>query len=143
MRFRDRFYRFMQGRYGVDQLNKFLMWGSIILLILSRLIGFAPLYFVALIALVYCYFRMFSKNIYKRSSENNRYLHIRECIGRFFRRIFCTSRAGFRDTGSGCYTPGYKIFKCPNCKQKLRVPRKRGMIEISCRRCGFVFRKRT
>lgn len=34
----------------------------------------------------------------------------------------------------------YKIFKCPSCSQKLRVPRGRGNIIVKCKRCGIEFK---
>ncbi len=37
----------------------------------------------------------------------------------------------------------YKIFRCPDCKQKLRVPRGKGKINIICKNCGTEFVKRT
>ena len=37
----------------------------------------------------------------------------------------------------------YKVFICPTCKQKLRVPRGKGKISISCPKCGTSFIKKT
>jgi uncharacterized paraquat-inducible protein A len=33
----------------------------------------------------------------------------------------------------------YKIFRCPHCKQKVRVPRGRGKISIHCPKCNTEF----
>ncbi|MCR5205137.1 MAG: hypothetical protein K6E47_08760 [Lachnospiraceae bacterium] len=33
----------------------------------------------------------------------------------------------------------YRVFKCPECGQLLRVPKGSGRVEITCRRCGKVF----
>ena len=35
----------------------------------------------------------------------------------------------------------YHYYRCPQCRQKLRVPRGRGRIQISCPRCGTQFIK--
>lgn len=150
MRFRQWFARMMYGRYGArgfDQLNKMLMYSSLILLLLGRLIP--VLYFIGLAEFIYMYFRIFSKNIYKREYENDKYLRAKDKIRCFFSKLF--NRSG--DDGrfsSRCnsysgntYTLTYKIFKCPKCKQKLRVPRGKGRIQISCKRCGNEFIKRT
>ena len=37
----------------------------------------------------------------------------------------------------------YRIFKCPKCGQKLRVPRGKGKIAIRCRKCGEEFIRKT
>ena len=33
----------------------------------------------------------------------------------------------------------YKIFKCPSCSQKLRIPRGHGRVEIRCKKCQTLF----
>ena len=68
---KEKFRRFMIGRYGNDQFNRFLMFLAMALLILSMLIG-DVFYALALIIMVYAYFRMFSKQIYKRAGENEK-----------------------------------------------------------------------
>ncbi|MCR5726512.1 MAG: hypothetical protein K6G24_03500 [Lachnospiraceae bacterium] len=42
-----------------------------------------------------------------------------------------------------CDKVTYRIFDCPMCSQKLRVPKGKGKIEITCRRCGHVFIRRS
>ena len=37
------------------------------------------------------------------------------------------------------YKKQYKILKCPKCKQKLRVPRGKGKITVTCKRCSHEF----
>lgn len=39
--------------------------------------------------------------------------------------------------------PEHKVYKCPNCKQALRVPRGKGKILITCSQCGHQFTKKT
>lgn len=150
MRFREKFIRFMYGRYGMDQYGKFLLYGSLILLIISSLFKFAPIYLIALAGIVYGYFRIFSKNIYKRQFENDRYLKTKAKVCGFFSNLFGKFKKQGNNYSSRCnsyrgnsYTMEYKIFKCPKCKQKLRVPRGKGRIQISCKRCGNEFIKRT
>ncbi len=52
-------------------------------------------------------------------------------------RTRCNSFSGL------CYDINYKIYKCPKCRQKLRVPRGKGKIRISCRRCQYEFIRKT
>ena len=37
----------------------------------------------------------------------------------------------------------YKYFRCPQCKQKLRAPRGRGKIQVTCQKCHHVFQTKT
>ena len=37
----------------------------------------------------------------------------------------------------------YKIFRCPSCGIKLRVPRGKGKIKVTCRQCGATFEKKS
>lgn len=151
MRFREKFARFMYGRYGaagLDNFGRFLMYGSLIMILLGGFIN-RVIYFIGLAGLIYAYFRIFSKNVYKRAYENDKYLRAKGKVCAFFARLInkngsngrCSSR--FNSYSGNTYTLAYKIFKCPRCKQKLRVPRGKGKIQISCKRCGNEFIKRT
>ncbi|MCD8001749.1 MAG: hypothetical protein LUE95_04085, partial [Oscillospiraceae bacterium] len=37
----------------------------------------------------------------------------------------------------------YVFFRCPSCKAMLRVPRGKGRIRVTCRKCGNAFEKKT
>ena len=133
MRFRERMQRFMYGRYGMDAFGKFLSWVSIILLLISMLAKVDILYFFAVAILIYCYFRMFSRNVQKRYQENCTYYRYTNKIRDFFRRQ--KSYAQQRKT--------HHIYKCPQCGQKIRVPKGKGRIAIRCRTCGTEFIKKS
>ena len=65
--------RFMSGRYGFDRFSGFLSVTSLVLVVLGAL--FSPLlYWLGLILLGYCYFRILSRNVQKRYQENLKYL---------------------------------------------------------------------
>lgn len=129
---RQRLARFMAGRNGNDQFNIFLLVADLILLllagVLSKSIG-RFLYPLVLLLLGYIYFRMFSRNIYKRRDENGKYIRFKLKISSWFhvRRERWVQR---RD---------YKFFTCPSCRTTLRVPRGHGRIKIVCRKCGSSF----
>ena len=127
---REKFQRFMYGRYGVDRLNRVLMTLSMAFLVLSFFR--APFaYVIAVLLLIYTYIRMFSRKIAKRAAENQWYLEKERKVRGFFgkqKNIWKQRKQ-------------YHIYKCPKCKQKLRVPRGRGKIMVSCRRCGTEFMK--
>ena len=133
MRFRERLQRFMYGRYGMDAFGKFLSWTSVILLLVSMFTRLDAVYVIALAVLVYCYFRIFSRNVQKRYQENCTYYRYTQKIREFFQRQ--KSYAQQRKT--------HHIYKCPQCKQKIRVPRGKGRIAIRCKRCGTEFIKKS
>ena len=129
---KERIARFMAGRYGNDQLGRALLVADLILLLLasifSKTVGriLMPL---ALAVLIYMYYRMFSRNIYKRQEENGKYLRFKYQI---------TSKINvLRERWK--QRKEYKFFTCPSCHTTLRVPRGRGKIKIVCRKCGTSF----
>ena len=122
----------MQGRYGNDQLNRFLMVLVMISLLIS-LFGIRPFYLVGIAILVWSYFRMFSRNIYKRQAENSVYLRYEYKVRQKF--------AGWKKAAKQRKT--HHIYKCPSCKQKIRIPRGKGKIEIRCPKCGQTFIRRS
>ena len=64
----------MQGRYGADQMGQMLSAVSMVFLIISLFSRNQAWFLLAVIGIVYNYFRMFSKNISKRYAENQKYL---------------------------------------------------------------------
>lgn len=133
---KEKFIRFMQGRYGTygqDSLNKFLLAGALAAMVLSLFTGWDILYLFALAALVYTYFRIFSKNYTKRYAENQIFLKSTEGI----RRFFSTQKnvMGQRKT--------HHIYKCPGCGQKIRVPRGKGKVAVRCPKCSTEFIKKS
>lgn len=122
----------MWGRYGNDRLNQALMVFTMVLLALS-LFGLKLFYGLALAVMVYVYYRMFSKNTYKRSAENQWYLKKEMKV-----RAFLNGKKK-----ELAQRKVYRIYRCPNCRQKLRVPKGRGKIAIRCRKCGTEFIKKS
>ena len=132
-RFGNSLRRFMYGRYGVDQLNITLLVTAVAMSILNSI--FSAIFYASsamrVISLVvsllvyvllgYEMFRTFSRNIYKRRRENQRFLNL-------WNRI--------RDRR-------HRYFHCPQCRQMVRVPKNRGKINIRCPKCGEKFIKKT
>ncbi len=134
---RERIARFMAGRNGTDELARFGLAVSMILLLLG-IIGGATIfgsicYYLGVGVLVWCYFRIFSRNLEKRRMENYRYLVLRgKAIAPFRNHI-----VHFQQRGS------YKFYRCPGCRAELRVPKGKGRISIRCPKCGQRFEKHT
>ena len=122
----------MTGRNGSDQLNRFLAVLAVLALVLSMILPSkirSLFYVLFLILLVMTYYRMFSRNLYKRREENARYLQKRsQFVGNF--RLLKERWIQRKD---------YCFFSCPSCRTTLRVPKGRGKIKIVCRKCGTSF----
>lgn len=131
MRFRERLQRFMYGRYGMDGLGQFIMWTSVVLILLSCFFGGKILYPLALVLLFLGYFRVFSRNVQKRYQENCTYYRYVSKVKEFFQR----QKSYLQQSKT------HHIYKCPQCKQKIRIPRGKGKVAIRCRRCGTEFIK--
>lgn len=135
---REKFEKFMRGRYGVDQLNKFLMGLALALILIAIFIpgrnSLASLLDTAgLLLIVYAYYRIFSRDVSKRYQENQKFLAKTENIRRRLRR----------EKNIMTQRKEYHIYTCPQCKQKIRIPRGKGKIEISCPKCGTKFVKKS
>ena len=132
-RMREKFMRFMQGRNGVDQLGKTLNTVTLVLLLVSMFTRWSILYIIAMVLMVYTYFRIFSKNIPKRYAENQKF-----CNWRYDMAIKKNKRKQEWEQRKI-----YRFFRCPMCKQKVRVPKGRGKICITCPKCRQEFVKRS
>ena len=125
--------RFMAGRYGMDYLGRFTIIAGLIVLLIAGWTGKPILTLIAWILIIYSYFRMFSKNIYKRSKENQWYLNKTYKI-----RVFWG-----RQKNLMAQRKTHHIYKCPTCRQKVRIPRGKGRIEIRCPKCNTTFIKKS
>lgn len=137
MNWRDKFTNFMYGRYGVDQLSRFMLIVTFVLCILSLFIRIPLLSTLILLLIILTYYRMFSKNIYKRAAENEKYLQF---IGKFKKNAGTGTYTNSQNTQQKKY---YKYFKCPGCSQKIRIPIGHGKIEIRCPKCNTKFIRRS
>lgn len=135
-----KFYIFMQGRYGSDQLNRFLsglLFFTVILSLFARRLAPAFL-FINLLIIVLVYFRTFSKNLYKRSQENQKFL---QATYKF--RVFLNGLKGKWNTFKrDCeIRKTHHLYRCPKCKQKIKIPKGKGKIEVRCPKCSERFIK--
>ena len=69
-------YRFMYGRYGADQLTFALIILYLILSLTLTLIPVPLIWLLAYIPMVFCFYRMLSRNIAKRQAENWAFLRV-------------------------------------------------------------------
>lgn len=130
---KDRFRRFMVGRYGTDELNRFLSALILVFVVLHLFARNMIFFWLELACFILIYVRMFSRDTGRRFRENQAYLHYCFYAGEWARKLGARLKEGRK----------YKIFKCPNCGQKLRIPRGHGKIQVHCRSCGHDFMGRS
>lgn len=119
--------------YGTDELNKLLNIVALVLCVLSIFPYIHFLLIPSFILMIYVTFRTFSTNLYARRAELDKFLAIKakRQKKKNFRRLVRRERKDFL------------YFKCPNCKEYLRVPRHRGKIVVTCRVCKTKIDKKT
>lgn len=130
---REKLRRFMIDRYGTDGLNQFLSIASLVLLLIAIVSRISLFTWLSAAPLLFCCYRTFSRNISKRTEENYKFYTLKDRVSSKFR--------SWKEQWANRKV--YHYYRCPQCRQKLRVPRGRGRIQISCPRCGTQFIKKS
>jgi hypothetical protein len=127
----------MMGRYGVDDFSRATNVVVLICLLISMIGGrisfLGVFYWIGVLLIIYNCYRMLSRNHTKRYAENQKF-----CAFRYRMTVKWSKRK--KEWSQRKY---YRFFKCPDCKQKVRVPKGRGKICITCPKCRREFLKRS
>ena len=109
---KEKFLRFMQGRYGADTLSKVLLGAGLIVVLLSAFLTRNAVgmvfYLLGWVLIIYCYFRIFSRNVSKRYAENQAFLAKTYKIRMFFQR----QKSIWKQRKV------YHIYKCPAASRR-------------------------
>lgn len=130
---KEKIYQFMQGRYGSDELSKFLTGAEFVLILLNLFTRTSLFHLLFWIVFFYNFYRMFSKNHTARYNENQKFLNFRQRI-----RYKWENHKKLREQKKI-----YHIYSCPYCKQKIRIPKGKGTIIVTCPKCKQEFGKRS
>lgn len=126
---------FFDGIYGFDALSCGLLLLSVILNLFTGLFPnevLNQLNLISFLPLILCVLRFFSHNHEKREAENEKFTAM-------LHPIF----EGMAERGEERKEAKlFRFFKCPVCRQKLRVPKGTGKVEITCPKCGNKFIKK-
>lgn len=121
--------KFMVGRNGRDELQVAVLYGAFIFYavvsIFTKSVPYVA-FVITWVAVFYSLFRFCSKDVHRRREENQKFLREIE---------FFKLRISMRKT--------HKIYRCKGCGRKIRVPRGKGKIEITCPLCNRKFIRRT
>ena len=122
------FGRMFIGRNGPDHLSLALLILAMVLSFVLSAVGLVA-WISTLVTLAItgvAVWRMFSKNIEQRRRENFALMKLVNNIKTWYYRINARRQQNKQ----------YRIFKCSQCGQKLRVPRGKGKVAIKCSKCG-------
>ena len=130
MKWINKIKKFMQGRYGIDELSNLLFYLYTITIILDIFLQSIWLSLSEILLLIIILYRLFSKNVYQRNKENRQYLKIKRELIKPFNIII-------KNINDNSHI--YK--KCPKCKTilKLPIPYKRGLKHTKCPICQHRF----
>lgn len=129
---RSKLQQLMYGRNGADQLSLAATWGAVILWTVYLFSGWLVIYLLSLALIGYTFFRMFSKRIDKRRTENAKFMELLRPVRRRLSALGCRMR-----------DKEHRYFRCPNCGQQMRVPKGKGRIQVTCRSCGITFEEKS
>ncbi len=121
------------GRYGFDELSRVGLWVTVAFMALSLFTKNHAFYLLGLLLLALCYFRVFSRKVEKRREENQKFLGMRR-LG----AVKWNAAKARREQKKI-----YRFYKCPQCRQKVRVPKGKGRICITCPKCRAEFIKKS
>lgn len=125
--------RFMYGRNGVDQLAMLVLIASVLVLFVASALKVSWLQVVYYAGVFYALYRTLSRDLVKRRKENHLLLQKVKGVTSWFgiqKRIMQERKT-------------HRHFKCPSCKQRLRVPVGKGKITITCSKCGEKFSRKS
>ena len=125
------------GRNGFDSLSRFLTIVGLIILVASIVLRIfhlgifgLVLSIIAIILFIYAYSRALSRNIFARHTENQAYLNLISGM----KRNWNNRKDIHNDKKIN------KVVKCPNCGQKIRIPKGKGLLQVKCPNCRIEFR---
>lgn len=123
----------LRGRQGPDDLAVFCTNLAIIVVLVNVFAHTSWLGWVGLALIAYAMFRIQSKNLGARSRENAAFL---KALGPA-RPWVQNPGAAWRELRT------YKHARCGSCRQKVRVPRGKGKLRVTCPKCGAKFEVRS
>ena len=126
---RSKLATFFRGRYGIDSFGYFLFIVYAVLCIINAFFGFISVQIITLLLAVYSIWRMMSRNFWKRSRENQKFLSIKKTVQTEVKLLFDRVK----------YIKTARFRKCKHCRAIIKLPNKRGKHTVKCPKCGERF----
>lgn len=119
----------LRGRNGSDELSTCALVVAIVLVAANMLLHSFLVSVIALALMAYAWWRMSSKDLEARENENGVFV---EFLGPMHSWVQSPAQAVAE-------TRTHKHIKCPECGQRVRVPRGKGKVRITCPKCHNTF----
>ncbi len=127
--FQQKLAEWMNGRNGPDELGVSVTMLAVVMLLLNIFVQTFVLSIIALLLIGYSVWRLLSRDVESRETENVVFLDFVSPVMPWFRN----------PGGAMTELRDYKHLACPECGQRVRVPRKKGKIRITCPKCQAKF----
>jgi DNA-directed RNA polymerase subunit RPC12/RpoP len=115
---KDKFTKFLKGRYGIDELGRTIFLVSIIVYTIGVVVKNSIVALAGMIGLLIFVIRILSGDHWDRRAENKKYMA--------YEKLW-KLRYENRKTA--------KIYMCEHCGRYIRVPKGKGKIQITCPDC--------
>lgn len=123
----------LRGRQGPDDLAVFSVNLAIVIVLVNVFARTGWLGWVSLALVAYAMFRIQSRNLGARARENEAFLRALGPV----RPWVQNPRAAWAELRA------YKHVRCTSCRQRVRVPRGKGRLRVTCPRCKTKFEVRS
>ena len=148
----------MRPKLHLDELNKALLIAAgvcyLLSFVLNRYAGASTLFRVLFAAAaILLGIRLFAGNPDRRNTENMKFLTALTAVKEFFQKPFRRTGSAQSSNAASSASGGlldkwkrqwheyrtYRYLICPQCSQRLRVPRGKGKIRVTCTKCRNQF----
>ena len=120
---------FMQGRYGIDPLNRAIPFIYFAFALLGLVFGSQLMVTLGTAVAAFGIYRFFSKQTAKRAEENRRFTALRDTVKK--KALLFFNRVKFYKT--------HRYRECPNCHSTLRLKKQIGTMTVNCPKCRTTF----
>ncbi|OGO93244.1 MAG: hypothetical protein A2Y17_02655 [Clostridiales bacterium GWF2_38_85] len=127
--------KFLYGRYNkLDALNLTMLVSSFLVSLINSwfIVNSVISFILWLVSTVLCAFtilRILSRDVYKRSNENQIFINKTAPVSRTVKLI----KVSYKERKTN------RIVVCPNCKTMLRLPKGKKNILVTCVKCKSRF----
>ncbi|MGI6755115.1 MAG: BRcat domain-containing protein [Atopobiaceae bacterium] len=125
----DKITEWLRDRNGVDVISNISVAVAILVIVINLFVHASTLSLVAIALLLYAGFRISSRNVNARREEVE---HLMVILG--------PAAAWVKDPKAAMKeAKEYRHLSCPTCGQRVRVPRGKGKVRVTCPKCKNKF----